>query len=310
MSPSRFENGRSVAAFALLVLAAWATLASAAPPARSPGAGQGISLLAPADEERVPLPAARLRAQVPGTIRDAFFVLSYQRFDPATWSSLPEGSQWTVAPYGGEALALSSLGLTIRNEAVVWWAVVGRDKRTGAFLASKAGHFTLVPRFANRVAPDATSHPAARGVLADTAPAAHTPIELTAGYTFTPGGPHPALAPDLARVVASEPTAASNGRRGYLVQFVGLSAGEARRRIEQAGGQIVSAISGQTYLARLDAAAQTRLAAQDNAPWMGEWEPAYKLSPRVDRAAAAPAELTALLFPDGDAEGAKAALAA
>src|SRR5262245_26014127 len=236
MSPSRFEKGRSVAALALVGLTAWATFACAAPPARSLEAGEGISLLAPGDEERVALPAARLRAQVPGTVRDAFFVLSYQRFDPASWSSLPEGSQWTVAPYGGEALAPSSLGLSIRNETTVWWAVVGRDKRTGAFLASKAGHFTLMPRIANRVAPDATAPPSARGVLADLAPTAHPPIELTAGYTFMPGGSHPALAPDLARVVPSEPTTASHGRRGYLVQFVGLSAGEARRRIEQAGG--------------------------------------------------------------------------
>jgi hypothetical protein len=192
----------------------------------------------------------------------------------------------------------------------VWWTVVGRDKRTGAFVASKAGHFTLLPRFANRVAPDATAHPSARGALADPAPSAHTPIELTAGYTLTPGRAHPALAPDLARAAPGEPTSSSGGHRGYLVQFVGLSAGETRRRIEQAGGQIVSAISGQTYLARLDAAATARLESGDGAPWLGEWEPAYKLSPRVDRAAATPGELTALLFPDGDAEGAKSALGA
>ncbi|HEV8479885.1 MAG TPA: S8 family serine peptidase, partial [Candidatus Eisenbacteria bacterium] len=249
-------------------------------------------------------------AQVPIQVRDAFFVLSYQRFDPASWSSLPEGSQWTVAPYGGKALALSSLGLTIRNETVVWWAVVGRDRRTGSLVASHAGHFTLLPRFANRMAPDATAHPSATGALSVPAPLAHTPIELTAGYTFTPGGARPALPADLARMVPAEPTMASSGRRAYLVQFVGLSASGARRRIEQIGGSVVSALTGETFLARLDAAEAARLESEDDAPWMGEWEPAYKLSPQVDRMSAAPAELRALVFPDGDVEGARSTLAA
>jgi hypothetical protein len=310
MSPSRLENGRSVAALTLALLTAWATLSSAAPPARSPGAGAGVVLAYPADEERVAAPAARFQANVPGSVRDAYLVVSYQRFDPSTWSSLPEGSQWTMAPYHGGALAFSSLGLSVRNETVVWWAVVGHDQRTGSLVASKAGHFTLLPRFANRVAPDATAHPSARGSITTPPALGHTPIQLTAGYTFTPGGARPALPPDLARAVPTELTSSSGGRRGYLVQFVGLPAGDAGRRIEQAGGTLVSALDGQTYLARFDAASAARLAADPSAPWMGEWEPAYKLSPRVDRASAAPLEMHALLFSDGDAEGAKSALGA
>ena len=306
MSPTRLEKGCSVAILALACLTAWVSMSPAATPARSPGAGGVITLVSPVDDERVALPAARLQGQLPAAIQDAYVVLSSQRFDPATWSSLPEGSQWTIAPYRGEALVLSSLGLTVRNETAVWWAVVGRDKRTGALVASKAGHFTLVPRFANRVAPDATARPSARGALSVLAPSAHTAIELTSGYSFTPGGARPALASDLAGVAVAKP----GGKRGYLVQFVGISPSDARQRIDQAGGSVVSALSGATFLVRLDGAAQTRLAADASAPWMGEWEPAYKVSPQIDRSAAAPTELHALMFSDGDAEGAKSALAA
>lgn len=310
MSPTRFEKGCSVAVLSLASLLAWVPLSSAAPPARSPGAGGEIALVSPADDERVVLLAARLQAQLPSSLQDTYVVLSYQRFDPASWSSLPEGSQWTIAPYRGEALALSSLALTVRTETVVWWAIVGRDRRTGALVASKASHFTLLPRFANRMAPDGTARPSAHGALSVPPPSAHAPIELTSGYSFTPGGPRPVLPPDLARVAPAEPSSGSGGRRGYLVQFVGLSPSDARHRVEQAGGSVVTALSGATYLVRLDGAAQTRLAADASAPWMGEWEPAYKLSPQLDRAASVPSELHALVFPDGDAEAAKTALAA
>ena len=116
----------------------------------------------------------------------------------------------------------------------------------------------------------------------------YAPIELTAGYVVTPGGPAPEIPRDLVRAHATLDGSAT-GRSAYLVEFAGgVPAGEARRRIEAAGGSVVASLSGNAFLVRLDDAEAGRLEAATGAPWVGTWEPAFKLSPRIERTATAP----------------------
>ncbi|HUK63331.1 MAG TPA: hypothetical protein VLV15_08360, partial [Dongiaceae bacterium] len=201
------------------------------------GAGPALRLVSPLEGERVAEPAARLEAVVPAGMRDARLVMSRQRFDPSSWTTLPEGSGWIVVPYGPGPLAIGTLGLGIRNDTVWWWAIVTRDPRTGAFAVSEVRSFTLIPRFANRVAPAFQIEPSARGVLpADPAPATRAgratgrPIDLTAGYTIVPGGPPPALPADLVRAGGERPQMPTE-RGAYLVQFGDDSPDSARVRI-------------------------------------------------------------------------------
>ena len=161
----------------------------------------------------------------------------------------------------------------------------------------------------------ATLRPTSTGSLHFPAPPrggvpAYAPIELTAGYVVTPGGPAPELPRDLVRAHATL-DGSSSGRSAFLVEFPeGVPAGEARRRIEAAGGSLVASLSGRAFLVRLDEAEAARLEAAEGVPWVGTWEPAFKVSPRIERTATAPQEFQALLFSDSDASAAVAALRA
>src|SRR5262249_42330427 len=64
------------------------------------------------------------------------------------------------------------------------------------------------------------------------------------------------------------------------------------------------------YLVRMNAAANGRLQKAGGQPWVAPYEPAYKLSPVLDRYATQRVAVTALLFMDGDADGTVAALRA
>ena len=46
----------------------------------------------------------------------------------------------------------------------LWWAIVWTEEKTGALRASRLQAFTLVPRFANRVAPEDVDHLRAHGL--------------------------------------------------------------------------------------------------------------------------------------------------
>jgi hypothetical protein len=187
-----------------------------------------------------------------------------------------------VRAWTGQPVALAPLGLAGRTDTPLWWAVLWTDTRTGALRASEAIPFTLVPRFANRVAADGAVRPSAIGQLtriAAQASAPSRPIELAAGYTVLPGGPSPELPAGLARIAAPTDDAGAGGRSAYLVQFADDAAAQAEARIAAAGGTIVAPLAGAGYLVRMDAAAKAKLAGAAGGPWIGAFAPAYKLSP-------------------------------
>ncbi|HXS81844.1 MAG TPA: S8 family serine peptidase, partial [Methylomirabilota bacterium] len=132
----------------------------------------------------------------------------------------------------------------------------------------------------------------------------------TAGYTLTPGGGDPQLPAELKRRRGAVTLGEAPGREAYIVQFGDDSPDSARARIARASGSIAWPLSGEGYLVRMDAAAAANLATESGEPWVAPFEPAYKLSPLLDRSASGAVDVTALLFEDGDDDATAAALRA
>ena len=239
---------------------------------------------------------------------DVRVVFARFAFDPSGWSSIPSGPAWTVVPYGTKPIALEPLGLVDPTETKLWWAVVWTDPRTGRMHASEVRDLTVVPRFANRVGPDGALRPSTTGRLPERVPmaagGARRAIELAAGYSVVPGGPAPALRAGLKPLDPVHPLTPGDADAlgAYLVQFADESPDSARARIANAGGEIVWPISGGAYLVRMRADGQARLRATGGEPWVGRYEPAYKLSALLDLSASRRVAVTALLFMDGDGD--------
>jgi len=242
-------------------------------------------------------------------------VVAKFRFDPSGWSTLPDGPAWTIVPCGTEPIALEPLGLADRTDTPLWWAVVWKDPRSGALRASEVRSFTLVPRFANRAASRGELRPSAQGrlgvasVAPATGPSPRRVIELAAGQALSPAE-MPSLPSAASRRESEPPTGAGGAREAYLVQFADDSPDSARARIASAGGALVWPVSGNAYIVRIDAEGLDRLQHANGQPWVATYEPAYKLSRALTDSAAGSAQVTALLFEDGDAEATLAALRA
>jgi subtilisin family serine protease len=90
--------------------------------------------------------------------------------------------------------------------------------------------------------------------------------------------------------------------KSFLAALIdeGVSIDTARERIMSAGGEIVSPISGGSYLVRMRPEALARLRKAGVEPWVATYEPAYKMSPDLDASASGRIDVTALLFMDGD----------
>lgn len=160
-------------------------------------------------------------------------------------------------------------------------------------------------RFSNRVGASTRTEPSARGRLPAPGSIAPEPIELTSGRTLIPGRdltPPPAAA----RPVGS---GSDDPRGGFIVRYDALSPDEARARIEREGGTIVSPLPGGAWLVRMNQSARGRLVSGKSAPWIHDWEPAFKLSPRIQEQKEERVEVVALLYPDGNLDGTLGSLA-
>jgi len=183
----------------------------------------------------------------------------------------------------------------------------GRDADPSSVRDAAASR-TVLPKFSNRAGAGGHLAPTMRGSMsAPPADDASAAIELAAGYSLVPGGEEPRVPAELARLAASS-SAASADRGSYLVRFPSGVAESPRARLQRAGVGTPIALPGGAWLVRMNAASRAFLAAQVGAPWVREWEPAFKLSPRINRASGGRVEVTALLFPDGDVDATASAL--
>ena len=263
-------------------------------------------LVAPADGATMVESAVRFAFEAPTGAEQARLVVSRRPFDPAGWTALPEGGDFVIREMSRPTLSLTEAGIAVDGETRLWWAVAHRDGHTGELRVSAVRVFTAQPRFMNQVAASpylresrrGTLDPGARDVRVGTAATATAPrIRLTSGYDFAPSEGLPDVPAGLARATeVGEPTAL----RGYLVQFSTMPSSGDVDRIAAAGGAIYTYIPDQAYLVRMTPEASARLAAEDGVAWVGEFQPAYKVSPLADLTAAGTQRFTALLFPDAN----------
>ena len=246
---------------------------------------------------------------------DIQVVVSRFRFDPTSWKSVPEGSAWTRIPFTGAPIPLAPLGLADRTDTRLWWAVVWTDARTGVLRASEAQPFTLVPRFANRVAtnggllPTATGRVPAPPRTASPLLAPRPAIELSAGYSLVPGEALPLL-PSATRREGEAAPGDGAAPQAWVVQFADDSPDSARARIERSGGRLVWPIAGNAYVVRADEESRLALERAGGEPWLAPYEAAYKVSLAFADTLNGQVGMTALLFDDADGAATLAALRA
>ena len=95
-----------------------------------------------------------------------------------------------------------------------------------------------------------------------------------------------------------------------LVQFEGRPAA-AVAALRRAGIAVVAFVPNRAFLVAVPGAQRGQLAAIDGVRWIGDWAPAYKVSPGLRAALASPRDLVLSIigFPDGDPAALRAALA-
>ncbi len=275
-------------------------------------------LVSPAEGAKLVESAVRFAFEMPAGSQRVRLVLSRKPFDTRGWTALPEGGDFVIREATGPVLSLLEAGVTIDAETRLWWAVAHHDAHTGDLRVSEVRSFTAQPRFVNQVAASPYLRESRRGAMgsrdmatktgtvsageAGTAPR----IRLSAGYDFAPNEALPELPTDLATTTdVGDP----GTLRAYLVQFVESPGEKDLARITAAGGAVFTYIPDHAYLVRMTQAASTLLAAGSGVAWVGDYQPAYKMSPLIDRAAEGPQRYTALLFDDADVTASAASFA-
>ena len=324
---------------ALLLLAVVFGFAASASAAVRPG-GRDAQLsarqIAPAAGERLQENEIVFTFERARAADQSRLLLMPREFDPSGWTSLPELADLTVRDASRGVMTLAETGVELEKEGTWWWSVASRDAASGAWTFTPVRSFTAIPRFTNRLAPspylmrgvigqmsperlrqareeslrppvpDAVA-PRDRGASALAAPRPR--IRLASGYDFDPAAMVPAVPADLSmartRVEAGDESLVS-----YLVQFTDAPAAAEMRAIAEAGGAVFSYIPDQAYLVRSTRAARERISHDGRTAWVGDWEPAYKLSPQADRQSLTASNFEALLFADVDVAAAALELTA
>ena len=300
-------------AVALIALLALAAPAGTALRPADPGRLAGPTLVSPAEGARVVESAARFAFELPRGAARPTLVLSRRAFDPASWSAIPDDPDLIVREAEGTVLSLANFNVGVDSDTRLWWAIGCHDRATGALRMSAARSFVALRKFANRIAPSPYLPPARLGTLAagdvigtraarsgatmETRPPPR--LRLAAGYEWAPAQGAPPIPPELSSARAAREEGAP-GLRAYLVQYESPPGEAERATIAEAGGAVVAYIPDQAFLVRMSDEAHARLAASARGAWIGDYEPAYKLSPAVDRTQPGDIECVALLFPDTD----------
>ena len=129
-------------------------------------------------------------------------------------------------------------------------------------------------------------------------------IVLGSGHRFDPlseGEPSPPVA---LRTAALAP-----GQKGnYLVQLTGPIAEEHRQAIESRGARVIAYVPHYTFLVRMRAEDRHELDGLPFVRWVGEYQPAYKLSEGIQVESDAPATMVVLLAPEASLDDERTAV--
>ncbi|HYM80919.1 MAG TPA: hypothetical protein VEY91_05855, partial [Candidatus Limnocylindria bacterium] len=277
------------------------------------------TLVAPADKAQMAETAVRFAYEVPSGWGKAQLIVSRRPFDPSGWTRIEAESDMKVAELANGIVSLADAGVALDSDTRLWWAIAVEEQGTGRLKVSEVRSFNAVRKFSNRVAPhpllkegrrgtlsptDLLSAPRANGEAAGAAPR----IRLAAGYDFAPSVQLPALPSDLASIQAPREESSQSGLRAYLVQFAAPPSAGEMAAIAKAGGSVFCYVPDQAYLVRMTEQGRAQLDAQAKPAWIGDYQPAYKLSPRLDRAQAQVMPFSTLLFPDADIAAVRATL--
>lgn len=259
-------------------------------------------LVGPAEGQQLAETAIHFTFENSKLATDARVVVSRAPFDPSRWTEIPSDEAFSVIAASRGFASLAATGLRLEADAPLYWAVVTRDARTGELRASEVRTVNATRRFANRIAASPYLKGGSRGTL-ERRPAVTSgqrpAIHLASGYTILPDAGTPVIPAELSSAAAPRDERAGS-LKGFLVQFRGATADEARERIAAAGGVVISYVPDHAYLVRMSDEGRASLERAADAAWVGAWEPAYKLSPRIDRAEGPRQSFDALVFSDAD----------
>jgi hypothetical protein len=291
MTPARRIGIVTVAILAAIVLTAVALPSRTAHAALARDAG--IQLVTPAHDAVVYESGLRFAWQpAAGTARH-FLLVSREPFQTRGATRLPAGDDVRVVPVDQPIASLGDAGLTIAGDQPVYWAAAGTSADGRRTWMSEVRRVVVLGRFTNRVEPSPLvsvtpilpAHPVER-VGPDR-------IRLSAGYEIDPTRGEPVL-PAALREAAGPTT----GKRTYIVYFADGDPEATRKTVLEAGGSIVSYLPDRAFLVRMESSGQLSLGTEG--AWVGAFQPAYKLSPRLSPDPVALETATLLLFPDGD----------
>jgi hypothetical protein len=126
--------------------------------------------------------------------------------------------------------------------------------------------------------------------------ASEADIGLPSGHAFNPVDGEPAL-PEHLRI-----SGYPEGTSGYyIVQFSGPVSSDWRNEIERRGGRVVAYLPHQAFIVKLDDVARLRVMEFSPVRWIGIYQPAYKLHPRLSSALGMQ-ELSIQLFREEDGQ--------
>lgn len=283
------------------ILVPGAAQASLTPEARA-ALGRPV-LVAPAEGQRLVESEARFAFRTMPGWRAETLVLSTRPFDSSGWTEVPARPELVTMRAERPVLDLEGSGIRIDAPTTLWWCVAARDPGTGKLAASETRSFTALPKFANKVTPSLLLPSPQRSVVApEEKPKAAGParIHLAAGYDFAPSEGEPTVPAALATESASTAVESAGALHSYLVQFDEPPSDAERAALEHAGAAVFAYVPDQAYLVRTTEAGRQAIAAQAHTAWVGEYRPAYKMSPLVDPSATDETAYQALLFPDAD----------
>ncbi len=220
-------------------------------------------------------------------------VVSSAPFDARAWTRTPDGDRFRVLELAKPIASFDDLKESFDAEQRFYWAVGTAVTRGGPLTFSETRSLRVTPKFENHLA--ATPYLETSPITSFTPVVDRTAdrIHLAAGYTIDPSRGEPAL-PAAMRAM-NQPVTAT---RTYLMYYGAGDPEAVRQRVLQSGGTIVAYVPDHTFLVRLKPQGSVTL---DNAgAWVGNFQPAYKISGRVDLQSDAPRTMEVLAFADGD----------
>ena len=299
MLPRPIAFPRAAFAASVALLMSLPSMGLAAPNGRL----AGPAITAPAAGESAPEGALRFAWAPPaGSTRHAI-VLSQTAFDPSGWRRLPEGEGFRVVRLDHPVASFADLGMTASPGRPVYWAAASSSGSSDPWRFSESRAVTVLPKFTSRMAASPYLETSPIGKAAPLAATEPRRIRLAAGYSIDPKLGEPALPAAL-----RESSTPSTATRTYLVYFGDAAPAEARATIEKAGGHVVSYVPDNAYIVRTSP--QAGFALDSREAWVGNFQPAYKLSADVPQADDTQRSMTVMAFSDGDLDAVAATVAA